>query len=221
MGKRYKVAIVISIFLIIIVVGTIIVIGNGRTNEAQSTEVAFQEQEEIENSEVIENEVVEENTNNELIKEVDETVAEVKGEKQEGKKEEKQETKTTTTTNSKSSSSNKSQSTETKSNSNSSNNNPSKTSTPTKQETPKVEEKQPERCTNVNNHGGIGLGNSGKWFSTKADAIAEYTSKIKYWGEKWESFEIDTETYDKNCPSGYEVWDCHFCGKWTINYYYR
>ena len=34
-------------------------------------------------------------------------------------------------------------------------------------------------------------------------------------------FEINDETYQKNCPYGYETWSCPFCGKWTINFYYN
>lgn len=95
---------------------------------------------------------------------------------------------------------------------------PSTTAVEPKQET-KVEE-TPTRCTNNNNHG-MNVGNSGKWFNSKQDAINYYDSLIKTWGDKWENFEIDSETYDKNCPYGYEVWTCPFCGKWTINFYYR
>lgn len=78
----------------------------------------------------------------------------------------------------------------------------------------------PTRCTNNNNHG-MDVGNSGQWFSTKDDAIAYYNSKVSYWGNLWETFQIDNETYYKNCPSGYEVWTCMYCEKWTINFYYR
>lgn len=95
---------------------------------------------------------------------------------------------------------------------------PSTTSNEPKQET-KVEEK-PTRCTNNSNHG-MNVGNSGKWFNSKQEAVNYYDSIIKTWGDKWENFEIDSETYDKKCPYGYEVWTCPFCGKWTINFYYR
>lgn len=88
-----------------------------------------------------------------------------------------------------------------------------------KQEETKTELKV-ERCTNNNNHS-LGIGNSGKWFSLKSDAIAYYNQQTKYWGEQWENNKIDNDTYYKNCPSGYEVWDCMYCGKWTINFYYR
>lgn len=95
---------------------------------------------------------------------------------------------------------------------------PSTTVSEPKKETKVVE--NPTRCTNNNNHG-MNVGNSGKWFNSKQDAINYYDSLIKTWGDKWENFEIDSETYDKNCPYGYEVWSCPFCGKWTINFYYR
>lgn len=95
---------------------------------------------------------------------------------------------------------------------------PSTTTVEPKQETKVVE--TPTRCTNNNNHG-MNIGNSGKWFNSKQEAVNYYDSLIKTWGDKWENFEIESDTYDKNCPYGYEVWTCPFCGKWTINFYYR
>ncbi len=96
-------------------------------------------------------------------------------------------------------------------------------------EEPKVIETKPEpikepepvtpKC-NGSNHG-VGVGNSNKWFNTQQEAINYFDGIQKTWGDKWERFEIDSETYDKNCPYGYEVWSCPFCGKWTINFYYR
>ena len=71
---------------------------------------------------------------------------------------------------------------------------------------------------NENNHG-VGVGNSNKWFNSKQEAINYYQSIIKTWGDKWEKYEIDDETYNKNCPYGYETWSCPFCEKWTINFY--
>jgi len=104
----------------------------------------------------------------------------------------------------------------------------------TKQETPtqtetKTEEKYTEvvvtmaekkECTG-NNHG-MEVGNTGKWFNTKDEAIATYRAELKIWGDKWTAKEnpINKEEYHKNCPSGYEVWNCMYCGKWTLNYYY-
>lgn len=77
-----------------------------------------------------------------------------------------------------------------------------------------------ERCTNKNNHG-MDAGNCGKWFNTKNEAIAYYEEKIKYWGNLWETYQIEDDEYYKNCPTGYEIWSCMYCSKWTINLYYR
>ena len=77
-----------------------------------------------------------------------------------------------------------------------------------------------ERCTNKNNHG-MDVGNCGKWFNTKNEAIAYYEEKIKYWGNLWETYQIEDDEYYKNCPTGYEIWSCMYCSKWTINLYYR
>ena len=65
------------------------------------------------------------------------------------------------------------------------------------------------------------VGNTGKWFNTKAEAEAYYDKISKEWSTKWEKFEIDDETYSKNAPSGFEDWSCPICHKWTINFYYR
>lgn len=91
-----------------------------------------------------------------------------------------------------------------------------------KQETPKQEEPkivEIPKCSG-NNHG-VETGNSGKWFNSESDAIKYYKSIIKTWGDKWEKFKIDDETYNKNCPYGYEDWSCPYCGRWTINFYYN
>ena len=99
----------------------------------------------------------------------------------------------------------------------------STTSTDNKSEEIKKEETV-VRCTNSNNHG-MSVGNTGKWFSSKDEAIAYYKSQVKYWGDWWEGTSVDDTdadaTYKKNCPSGYEVWSCMYCSKWTINFYYR
>ena len=89
----------------------------------------------------------------------------------------------------------------------------------TKTEPIKESEPVTPKC-NGSNHG-VGVGNSNKWFNSQQEAINYFDGIQKSWGDKWERFEIDSETYDKNCPYGYEVWSCPFCGKWTINFYYR
>ena len=73
----------------------------------------------------------------------------------------------------------------------------------------------------VGNNHKISAGNTGKWFETKAQADSYYNTEIEKWGKKWESGEIDKTKYLKECPSGYEVWTCPQCQKWTINFYYR
>ena len=88
-----------------------------------------------------------------------------------------------------------------------------------KSETIKEPEPVTPKCSGSNH--GVGVGNSNKWFNSKQEAINYYDGIQKTWGDKWENFEIDSATYDKNCPYGYEVWTCPFCGKWTINFYYR
>lgn len=96
------------------------------------------------------------------------------------------------------------------------------TSTEQKQET--TQNNKVERCTNNNNHG-MSVGNSGRWFNTKDEAIAYYNEKTNYWSEWWNNADPNDEkadeTYYKNCPSGYEYWSCMYCSKWTINFYYR
>ena len=74
------------------------------------------------------------------------------------------------------------------------------------------------QCTSTKH--GMETGNSNKWFNTKEEAIALYNAEIKKWGDLWTSFQIEDEEYYKNCPYGYEVWSCPYCGKWTINFYY-
>ena len=96
-------------------------------------------------------------------------------------------------------------------------------------EEPKVVETKPEsikkpepvipKCSESNHY--IGVGNSNKWFNSKQETINYYQGIIKTWGDKWEKFEIDDETYQKNCPYGYETWSCPLCEKWTINFYYN
>lgn len=105
-----------------------------------------------------------------------------------------------------------------------------KEETPTKVDIPSttvVEPKQenkvvetPTRCTNNNNHS-MEVGNSGKWFSSKSGAIAYYNSQVSYYSNLWETEQIDDATYYSKCPPGYEVLDCIYCSKWTINFYYR
>lgn len=73
----------------------------------------------------------------------------------------------------------------------------------------------------VGNKHMIDSGNTGKWFNTKEEADSFYNAEIEKWGKQWENGEIEKDEYLKNCPSGYEVWTCPQCQKWTLNFYYR
>lgn len=67
---------------------------------------------------------------------------------------------------------------------------------------------------------GMSVGNSEKWFKTKNEAIATYKAEIDKWGNMWTNDEITKDEYYKNCPYGYEVWNCPYCNLYTLNYYY-
>lgn len=83
----------------------------------------------------------------------------------------------------------------------------------------KVEIAPKQEC--VGNNHKMSSGNTGKWFDTKAQADNYYNTEIEKWGKMWENDEITKEEYLKKCPSGYEVWTCPQCQKWTVNFYYR
>lgn len=93
------------------------------------------------------------------------------------------------------------------------------TETPvTQQTTPKQEEPKQIQCSG-NNHL-IGTGNTGRWFNTRQEAINYYNSTYANWSKKWENFEINDDTFNKNCPNRYEIYQC-ICGKWTIDFFYE
>lgn len=71
--------------------------------------------------------------------------------------------------------------------------------------------------TNITNNAPKCTHSSNGWYNSKAEAEAIYNAEIKKWGDKWTNYEIDNDTYYKNCPSGYEVFSCPYCNKWTIN----
>lgn len=107
-----------------------------------------------------------------------------------------------------------------------------KQSKPQNAETQNENNKTPDNYTEVavkvaekkecdgNNHE-MGAGNTGLWFETKSQADNYYNSQLEKWGKLWENDEIEKTEYLKKCPSGYEVWTCPRCKKWTINFYYR
>ena len=181
------------------------------------------------------NTVVNKDESNLVEENVDDAIIEINNDTQETLT--KQTTQTTTqttqastqTTSSPSNNNSSSQKKETVTQSTTTQKNTTQTSTPSTSQSSSIKsspqeetktESTVERCTNNNNHS-MSTGNSGKWFNSKSDAIAYYNEQIKYWGEQWENNKIDNDTYYKNCPFGYEIWDCMYCGKWTINFYYR
>ena len=83
-----------------------------------------------------------------------------------------------------------------------------------------VEQNNPLSDCEIGNHYAE-VGNSGKWFNSKEEAISEYTELQKSYGDKLRNKEITKDEYYIKCPYGYEIWSCMFCNKWTINYYYH
>ncbi len=90
----------------------------------------------------------------------------------------------------------------------------------TAEEKPKEEKPIVEQCTTNNNHS-IKVGNVNRWFDSKLSAINYYNGIVADVSTKWEENKIDDETYRKTCPYQYEVFSCAYCGKWTMNLFYR
>ena len=68
---------------------------------------------------------------------------------------------------------------------------------------------------------GVGVGNSNKWFNSYNEAVSYYDNLILDYSNKIHNGQITFEEYNKQCPCGYEIWSCQYCGKWTLNYYKR
>ena len=81
----------------------------------------------------------------------------------------------------------------------------------------KKEEKKIPECSGTKHF--LEVGNTGKWFNSKAEAVNYFDTTYSYWAKKWENLEIDDATFYKNCPTRYEVFQC-ICGKWTMNFFY-
>ena len=94
-----------------------------------------------------------------------------------------------------------------------------KSNTIEKKEETKTNTNQNKNTNNTNNAPKCTHSNS-NWYNSKTEAEAIYNAEIKKWGDKWTNYEIDNDTYYKNCPSGYEVFSCPYCNKWTINLYH-
>lgn len=235
MKKRILLIITILIIVILVSIGVIYFISHKNSNFSKvehKSSISSIPENILDNTETINNEtnnIVSNEAENNIV--ADNTVVEENSSTPEEKKVEQattEVTQTTTSTKSSNPSNNNTKTKETvkesKSTSTTTQTQKQTQSTPSQnsqqiKEEAKTEPKV-ERCTNNNNHS-MNIGNSGKWFTSKNEAIAFYNEKISYWGEQWENNKIDNDTYYKNCPSGYEVWDCAYCGKWTINFYYR
>lgn len=93
--------------------------------------------------------------------------------------------------------------------------------TVSKSETPKKTNENINKNINKNTNNAPKCNHSNdKWYDSKAEAEEIYNAELKKWGDKWTNYEIDTDTYNKNCPNGYEVFSCPYCNKWTIELYY-
>lgn len=88
-------------------------------------------------------------------------------------------------------------------------------------EEPKIDIKQPEKTKCSDTKHGVGVGNSNKWFNSYNDALSYYDKLILDYSNKVHNGQITFEEYNKQCPCGYEIWSCQYCGKWTLNYYMR
>lgn len=82
-----------------------------------------------------------------------------------------------------------------------------------------IEQSEKKKCSD-NKHG-VGVGNSNKWFNSYNDALSYYDKLILDYSNKVHNGQITFEEYNKQCPCGYEIWSCQYCGKWTLNYYMR
>ena len=60
-----------------------------------------------------------------------------------------------------------------------------------------------------------------KWFNSYNEAVSYYDNLILDYSNKIHNGQITFEEYNKQCPCGYEIWSCQYCGKWTLNYYKR
>lgn len=83
----------------------------------------------------------------------------------------------------------------------------------------KVKEPEKPKCTDAKH--GVGVGNSNKWFNSYNEALSYYDNLILDYSNKVHNGEITFEEYNKQCPCGYEIWSCQYCGKWTLNFYMR
>ena len=97
-------------------------------------------------------------------------------------------------------------------------NNSSTSNSSSSKENPTITKKT--TCTNNHNHS-MPCGNMGRWFNSRSELVSYYSDVCKMWGEKSDNNEITYDELVKNCPFGYECWNCAYCGKWTGNFKYH
>ena len=66
----------------------------------------------------------------------------------------------------------------------------------------------------------MSVGNIGRWFNSRSEVDAYFSSTCTQMWNKYQSGAITRDEYIKNCPSGYKAWSCSNCGKWTGNFTY-
>lgn len=66
----------------------------------------------------------------------------------------------------------------------------------------------------------MGVGNIGRWFNSRSEVDAYFSSTCTQMWNKYQSGAITRDEYIKNCPQGYKAWSCSNCGKWTGNFTY-
>ena len=65
------------------------------------------------------------------------------------------------------------------------------------------------------------------WEITEEEAAKKQVEEIKsaakqvFSTSQKKAIKDTFEEYNKQCPCGYEIWSCQYCGKWTLNYYMR
>lgn len=209
----------ILIILLIVLVCLLLFIGSATiVIHSANKEVAKVQDEELFENEHIENINVENEANNNTVPEAENIVTkEIKNNEQtntnvENKASTNNTKPVTTTTQTKTNTQVESKSKSTQNNKNTeTTNSPESTAKTEEKQNTKVETKTEQPTSNETNKTSDKLkcvgdkhfmetGNSNKWFNTEAEAVAYYKSIIKTWGDKWENFEIDNETYNKNCP---------------------
>lgn len=63
--------------------------------------------------------------------------------------------------------------------------------------------------------------NCGKYYNTKSQCETYVDNLCRKWDKRYENGEIDSKTYDKNCPCGWAAHQCPYCGKWALELYFR